>query len=71
MSLEDLRRKRIEENSKLLNDVAGIFAELEVSYGVAEAIAEVLVEANLLDENISEDWVDKASNAITGGECSC
>ena len=58
-------------NNKLLNDVASILAEVGVSYGVAESIAEVLVEANLLDENISDGWVDKASNATIGGECSC
>jgi len=70
MSLEDLRRKRIEENKKLLNDVAGIFAELDVTYQQAEDIASTL--SDYFDSASEEDeWVDKASNATTGGECSC
>lgn len=58
-------------STKLLNDVASILAELEVSYGVADSIAEILVEAGLLADEDNDDWIDKASNATTGGECSC
>ena len=56
--------------TKLLTDVASIFAELGISYQQATDIDKILTD---YFDNIAEedDWVDKASNAPTGGECSC
>lgn len=69
-TIQKLKQRRLTENSKLLGDVAGIFAELGVSFQQAEEISEVL-ESFFLGQDDKEGWVDKASNATTGGECSC
>ena len=57
-------------NNKLLTDVAGILAELGVSYQQADEIGGIL---NLFfnDGQAMEDFVNIASNAPIGGECSC
>lgn len=58
-------------SNKLLTDVAHIFAELEVSYNTADAIADELYRAGILENKDIIEWVELASNAPTGGECSC
>lgn len=57
-------------NSKLLADVAGIFAELGITPADADAIAQ---QVHYLFDSLAdqEEWAEKASNATTGGECSC
>lgn len=57
-------------NNKLLTDVASIFAELGVSYSRAEIIADELVLGGILDDDEVEEWVNKASNAPSIGDCS-
>lgn len=54
--------------SKLLNDVASILAEVGVSYEEAENIGYALRNHFSNNDEI-ENWVDKASNANSGGEC--
>lgn len=57
-------------SNKLLTDVAGILAELGVSYQQAVDISETLTQ--FFDSSADEDeWIDLASNATKGGECSC
>lgn len=58
-------------SKKLLNDVAGILAELEVSYSTANEIADSLYSAGILSKEEFEDWLNTASNAPSGGECGC
>jgi hypothetical protein len=58
-------------NEKLLADVAGIFAELGVSYNRAEIIADELVLEGILDDDEVEAWINQASNAPKQGECGC
>lgn len=58
-------------SNKLLTDVAGILAELGVSYGTADAIADELYRAGLLENKDIIEWVDLASNAPKQGDCAC
>jgi hypothetical protein len=57
-------------STKLLNDVASILAELEVSYEEADEIGNILT-FYFLDDDEQEAFVDKASNAPSVGECGC
>ncbi len=69
MSLEELRQHHLAGNSKLLTDVAGIFAELGITPADAEAIAQ---QVNYLFDSRAdqEEWAEKAGGSINGGECS-
>jgi hypothetical protein len=57
-------------SKKLLNDLAGILAELEVSYDEAVRVA---IEIDRLFDNTQEidEFIDIASNAPSAGECGC
>jgi hypothetical protein len=57
-------------STKLLNDVASILAEVGVTYQQAEEIAAVL-NTFFLEGAEEQEFVDKASNAPSGGECGC
>jgi hypothetical protein len=57
-------------SKKLLNDVAGILAELGVNYQQANNVAEAL-DAYFDDDDYYDEWIDKASNAPSCGECGC
>lgn len=57
-------------NSKLLADVAGIFAELGITPADAEAISEQV--HYLFDSQADkEEWASLAGNVLAGGECGC
>jgi hypothetical protein len=58
-------------SKKLLTDLAGILAELEVTYAVAENLADGLEEQGLLDKYTYDGFMNTATNAPTGGECGC
>jgi hypothetical protein len=57
-------------SKKLLTDVAGILAELGVTYQQAEDVAES-IKQHFAGEDDIEDFVNLASNATSVGECGC
>jgi hypothetical protein len=57
-------------SNKLLNDVASILAEVGISYDEATNVAEAMFNY-FGSESEKDDWIDKASNAPSVGECGC